>query len=102
MNQNLITIACVFLASILGTVSSNWQTNKERDTSETTAVTILTTEFKGVKGAVNSFSGDMKEFSGQMTALNSGQSVLKAEVIELKQFKKDASERLRALEVKVK
>jgi len=95
MNQNLITLSCVFLAAALSTIGSNWQSNKARDKAESTALATLSTEFAGVKSSVD-------RVSILLFTITNEQSVLKTEVKSLQEFRIDASARLRALEIKVR
>ncbi|PKF60629.1 hypothetical protein CW745_13950 [Psychromonas sp. psych-6C06] len=95
MNQTVLTILSVFLSGILSTVGATYQANKARDDQDQTAVTKITTEFEGVKTAINTVSG-------QMSALTSNQAVLSSKVESLQEFDRDANERIRYLEIKVK
>lgn len=95
MNQSKLTISCVFLASALSTLGTNWQSNKARDSEESRAVITLSSKFAGVEASVD-------KFGVQMNTLIIGQVELQTQVKALEEFKKDASGRLRELERKVR
>lgn len=72
-----------------------YQTDKANEEKESRTLTTISAEFNGVKASVDNFSA-------QLNTLNMSNGILQNEVRDLKDWRKDITNRVRDVEIKVK